>query len=141
MATAVAQALHNIEKSPQEETQGRDTKKYLERFSQEVENTMAKFKHGDSEIIEAVITSLQHVFVIRKNTEIGTQVNMIALMKKRIDSHIARLDAITRSALGDSGVLGFKRKLADAGVVNAVSTPFAVDNQGVVGWKITGTRQ
>ena len=141
MATAVAQALHNIEKSPQEENQGRDTKKYLERFSQEVENTMTKFKHGDSEIIEAVIASLQHVFVIRKTTEIGTQVNMIALMKKRIGAHIARLDAITRAALGDSGVLGFKRKLADAGVMNVASSPFAVHAQGVVGWKITGTRQ
>gem|GEM_PF-3092402 len=140
MATAVAQALHNIEKNPAEESQGRDSKKYLEKFSKEVENTMTKFKHGDSEIVEAVITSLQHVFVIRKNTEIATQVNMIALMKKRIGSHIARLDAITRAALGDPGILGYKRKLSDAGMMNVTSGPFAVPNAGIIGHKISATR-
>jgi ubiquinone/menaquinone biosynthesis C-methylase UbiE len=141
MATAVAQALHNIEKNPSEDGQGRDSKKYLEKFSKEVENTMTKFKHGDSEIIEAVITSLQHVFVIRKTTEIATQVNMIALMKKRIATHISRLDAITRAALGDSAVLGFKRKLADAGFMNVASSPMELPNGGIIGHKIGATRQ
>ncbi len=139
MATAVAQALNNIEKGPAEESQGRDSKKYLEKFSKEVENTMTKFKHGDSEVIEAVIISLQHVFVIRKNTEIASQLNMISLMKKRISSHIARLDAITRAAMGDSALLGFKRKLADAGLMNIASSPFALPT-GVIGHKIVGTR-
>jgi len=141
VATAVSQALHHIEKAPQEDGQPRDTKKYLQKFSDEVERTMGKFKHGDSEIVEAVITSLQHVFVIRKNTEINSQVNMIALMKKRIGSHVARLDAITRAALGDSGVLGFKRKFADAGMMNVASSQVVVDGVGVIGLKITGTRQ
>lgn len=140
MATAVAQALHNIEKNPSEESQGRDSKKYLEKFSKEVEATMAKFKHSDSEIVEAVITSLQHVFVIRKTTEIATQVNMIALMKKRIATHIARLDAITRAALGDSALLGFKRKLADAGMGNVASGSVALPGGTVIGHKISGIR-
>ena len=139
MATAVAQALNNIEKDPAEENQGRDSKKYLEKFSKEVESTMTKFKHGDSEVIEAVIISLQHVFVIRKSTEIASQLNMIALMKKRISSHIARLDAITRAAMGDSAMLGFKRKLADAGLMNITSAPFALPT-GVIGHMIVGTR-
>jgi ubiquinone/menaquinone biosynthesis C-methylase UbiE len=140
VATAVSQALHHIEKSPQEDGAPRDTKKYLQKFSDEVERTMAKFKHGDSEIVEAVITSLQHVFVIRKTTEINSQVNMIALMKKRIGSHVARLDAITRAALGDSGLLGFKRKLADAGLMSVAHGHVVVDNVGVVGLKVTGAR-
>ncbi|MBL8643140.1 MAG: class I SAM-dependent methyltransferase [Rhodospirillaceae bacterium] len=141
VATAVSQALHHIEKAPQEDGQPRDTKKYLQKFSDEVERTMAKFKHGDSEIVEAVITSLQHVFVIRKSTEINSQVNMIALMKKRIGSHVARLDAITRAALGDSGLLGFKRKLSDAGLMNVTHSQVIVEGVGVVGLKVTGTRQ
>lgn len=141
VATAVAQALHHIEKAPQEDGQARDTKKYLKKFSDEVERTMTKFKHSDSEIAEAVITSLQHVFVIRKTTEINSQVNMIALMKKRIGSHISRLEAITRAALGDSGLMGFKRKLSDAGLLNVTSSHISIDGQGLIAHKITGTRQ
>ncbi|MBL8630881.1 MAG: class I SAM-dependent methyltransferase [Rhodospirillaceae bacterium] len=140
VATAVSQALHHIEKSPQEDGAPRDTKKYLQKFSDEVERTMAKFKNTDSEIVEAVITSLQHVFVIRKTTEINSQVNMIALMKKRIGSHVARLDAITRAAVGDSGLLGFKRKLADAGLMGVAHSQVIVDGVGVIGVKVTGTR-
>ena len=139
MATAVAQGLHNIEKNPNEESQGRDSKKYLEKFSKEVETTMSKFRHGDSEIVEAVITSLQHVFVIRKSTEISTQVNMIALMKKRIASHVSRLDAITRAALGDNAILGFKRKLADAGMMNVSAHPIETP-VGIIGHRIHATR-
>ncbi len=140
VATAVSQALHHIEKNPQDDGQPRDSKKYLQKFSDEVERTMVKFKHADSEIVEAVITSLQHVFVIRKTTEINSQVNMIALMKKRIGSHVSRLDAITRAALGDSGLLGFKRKLADAGLTGVTHSQVVVDGLGVVGLKITGSR-
>jgi ubiquinone/menaquinone biosynthesis C-methylase UbiE len=140
VATAVAQALYNIESKPEAEGQGRDTKKYLEKFSQEVERTMEKFKHGDSETIEAVITGLQHVFVIRKTIGIQEQVNMIALMKKRVISHVGRLDAMTRAALGDNAVVGVKRKLGEAGLGNAQSAPFAAPEMGTIAWKITATR-
>ncbi len=140
MAAAVSQALYNIEMNPNEESLGRDSKQYLEKFSKEVENTMAKFKNADSEVVEAVITSLQHVFVIRKNTDIATQINMIAMMKKRISSHILRLEATSRAALGDSGLLGFKRKLSDAGLLNTTSVPLDINPIGKIGYKITGTR-
>ncbi|MDX2143406.1 MAG: class I SAM-dependent methyltransferase [Rhodospirillaceae bacterium] len=138
VATAVAQALFNIENTPGQE--GRDTKKYLEKFSQEVEKTMEKFKHGESETIEAVITGLQHVFVIRKTIGILEQVNMIALMKKRVATHVTRLEAMTRAALGDNAVVGFKRKLADAGVGSVQSAPFAAPEMGTIAWKLTATR-
>jgi len=81
---------------------------------------------------------LQHVFVIRKTTEITSQLNMIALMKKWISSYIDRLDAITRAAMSDAVLLGFKRKLGDAGLMNITSAPIAFPTC-VIGYKIMGT--
>ncbi|MDX2221097.1 MAG: class I SAM-dependent methyltransferase, partial [Rhodospirillaceae bacterium] len=78
VAIAVIQALHNIEKTP--ETEGRDTKKYLEKFSQEVEKVMQKFQHAESDTVAAVIGSLQQIIILRKQKDIREQIGTVMVM-------------------------------------------------------------
>ncbi|MCB2106439.1 MAG: methyltransferase domain-containing protein [Rhodobacteraceae bacterium] len=138
VSIAVIQALHNIENAA--ENDGRDTKKYLEKFSEEVEKVMQKFQHAESDTIAAVIGSLQQIIIMRKQKDIREQIGTVMVMKKRIAAHATRLEASVRAALGDSALLGFKRKLGDAGLMEVSSTPFTVPEHGTLGWRISGRK-
>lgn len=138
IAVAIVQALHNIESGPEDET--KDTRKYLEKFNEEVERIMQKFTHADSETIAAVVTSIQQIFVTRKQKDIREKIGTLLLIKKRVATRISRLDTVVRAALGDSALLGLKRRLSDAGLAGATSAPFAAGKVNPVGWRVTGRK-
>ena len=138
IAVAVVQALHNIESGP--EADGKDTRKYLEKFNAEVKVVMKKFAHADSETISSIVTSIQNIFVQRKQKDIREQIGTILLMKKRVTTRIGRLDTVIRAALGDSALMSLKRRLGDAGVAGVTSAPQSAGEAGVVAWRVSGRK-
>jgi hypothetical protein len=136
VALAVAQALHHVESTGE----GRNTKEYLDRFSGEVERTMARFAKTDSDMVVAVILALQKIITERRSIDIAHQIAAINQLKKRVTDHVARTEAMTRAALGDAGINGLKRRLTEAGIVIAESKPISVGNEGTVAWRIGGRK-
>jgi ubiquinone/menaquinone biosynthesis C-methylase UbiE len=128
VALAVAQALHHVESTGE----GRDTKQYLERFSGEIERTMARFAKTESDTVIAVIIALQRIITERRSIDIAHQIAAINQLKKRVTDHVARTEAMMRSALGDAGMAGLKRRLTEAGIDLSESKPISVSNHGTV---------
>jgi ubiquinone/menaquinone biosynthesis C-methylase UbiE len=138
VALAVAQALYNVESSDGGE--GRDTKKYLDRFNSEVERLMSRFANTDSDTVVAVIIALQKVFTDRKTMDIAQQIAAINMLKKRVSDHVARTEAMMRAALGDAALDGLRRRLGDAGIGIAETKPLSVGEVGTVAWRIAGRK-
>ena len=136
VALAVTQALHHVESSGS----GRDTKEYLDRFNGEVERTMARFAKTDSDMVIAVIVALQRIITERRTIDISHQIAAVNGLKRRVTDHIARTEAMIRSALGDAGLSGLKRRLTEVGILVQESKPISVGTHGTVAWRVSGRK-
>ncbi len=132
----VLQALHHVESAGG----GRDTKQYLDRFNGEVERAMARFAKVDSDMVIAVVVALQRILTERRNLDITHQIAAVNVLRKRMADHVARTDAMMRSALGDAGLNGLKRRLHEAGISVQESKPVSVGQHGDVAWRVSARK-
>ncbi len=123
------------------ETRDQKMREELGQFNGKVEKTVIRFDVKDIEVVSAIITCLNDVFIERNSKSLDEQLMTIQAVRTKLAHYAARCRATIKAAVGDTRLELLKAALLKSGLEVRDTRSLFVAGHGVIATQLSGQRR
>jgi SAM-dependent methyltransferase len=135
--TEAARILHEYHNGGPDREQV--TRSNLDAFCLRVEDVAGRFSPEEFEVVSAVVTRLQDIFIQRATASLAAQLAELEAFRSRLAHYAARCQATTKAAVGDSRYDLFRNTFKKLGFTIVDTRSIFSTPEGVVAAQVTAT--